>query len=292
MLSRVFRNGYRALIGWLVLFQPLALTSAPANTPHVKLEVISETVSIQPGHQFRVGLDFHLEKGWHIYWINPGDSGEPPRVEWKLPSRFQVGPLQWPAPRRLENPPLVDYGYENEVLLMAAVRPPANLKPGGTAELQANVKWLVCHDMCIPGRQTVTLSLPVANDSPKTDPRWRQLFKHASARLPMRRPAGWSVTAVSSPESFVLLIKTGTRETDATFFPLEPLLIKNAAAQQATPFDDGVRLSLRKSDQLLHRVASLKGVLVLRHDEAYAINAPVISQGNFRKSSGRRRSHK
>ncbi|MEJ2010248.1 MAG: protein-disulfide reductase DsbD family protein [Acidobacteriota bacterium] len=292
MLSRTFRNGYRALIGWLVLFQPVGFAHAPANTPHATVALVSEGASIQPGHQFRVGLHFQLEKDWHIYWVNPGDSGEPPRVEWKLPAQFKVGPLQWPAPRRLENPPLTDYGYEDEVLLMATVRPPANLKPGGTAKLEANVKWLVCHDICIPGRQTVTLSLPVASDAPKYDPRWRQLFTRTSTRLPMRLPAGWSVTAAANPQSFVLSIKTGTREAGATFFPLESLQIKNAAPQQAEPVDGGVRLTLQKSDELLHPIASLKGILVLRHDKAYAINAPVTSQNSMRKSSGGRRPRK
>ena len=292
MLSRIFRNGHRALISWFVLFQPVGLTSAPANTPHATVSLVSEKDSIRPGHEFRVGLHFTIEKDWHIYWINPGDSGEPPRVEWKLPSQFHVGQLQWPAPRRLENPPLADYGYEDEVLLMAAVRAPANLKPGGTVEFQANVRWLVCHEICIPGRQTVTLSLPVTSDPPKPDARWRQLFSRTSAQLPMPLPAGWSVTAAANPESFVLSIQTGTREPSAIFYPLEPLQIKNAAPQQAMPFDGGVRLLLRKSDQLLHRVASLKGVLVLRHDKAYAINAPVTSQNSLRKSSGGRRPRK
>ena len=34
---------------------------------------------------------FDLEKGWHIYWVNPGDSGEPPKIQWQLPERISRG---------------------------------------------------------------------------------------------------------------------------------------------------------------------------------------------------------
>lgn len=291
MLSRVLRNGYRAVIGWLLFLQPLAF-SAPASSPHVKVALVSETVSIQPGHRFWVGLHFQLEKEWHIYWVNPGDSGEPPRVEWKLPAQFQAGPLQWPAPRRLETPPLADYGYENEVLLMSAVRLPANLKPGGTVELAANVSWLVCHDICIPGRQSVTLSLPVSSGRPKRDVRWSELFARTRAQLPTRLPPGWKVAAVSNQQDFILSIRTGRRGPEAIFFPLQPLQIKNSALQQATPFDGGIRLRLERADELLHPIASLRGVLVLRHDKAYVIDAPVTQQNSPGKSQSGRRPRK
>jgi DsbC/DsbD-like thiol-disulfide interchange protein len=282
--TRVFRYNDRALIGWLGFFLPPGFVSAPASIPHAKVALVSEQTSVQPGHTVRLGLHFELEKDWHIYWVNPGDSGEPPRVEWKLPPRFHAGPLEWPAPRRLENGPLVDYGYQNEVLLMTAVRAPVRLKPGGSVELQANVSWLVCHDICIPCRQTVALSLPVSNHAPKVDARRGGLFARTLAQLPKRVPAGWSLNAVSNPESFVLSIKTGNRESDAVFFPLNPLQVKNGASQAAVPFDQGVRLSLQKSDQLLHPIASLKGVLVLRHGKAYAIDAPVVSAVTSGKS--------
>lgn len=272
-------------MGWVFFLQPAGLAVAPAVTPHAKVTLVSEKTSIQPGHDIRVGLRFELEKDWHIYWINPGDSGQPPRVEWKLPPQFHAGPLEWPAPRRLENGPLVDYGYENEVLLMSAIRAPADIEPGGTAKLEANIKWLVCYDICIPERQTVTLALPVVRDGAKSDSGWISLFARARDKLPKRAPAVWNVTVVSNPESFVLTIRTGTREPSATFFPLTPLQIEDAATQQASPFNQGIRLSLRKSEKLLQPLDSLKGVLVLDHGKVYEISAPVVSEGRPGKSS-------
>ena len=72
--------------------------------------------SIQPGGQEPVGLHFTLEKGWHVYWVNAGDSGEPPSIKWTLPAGITAGAMQFPAPRRLPLGPLMDFGYEDEVL--------------------------------------------------------------------------------------------------------------------------------------------------------------------------------
>jgi len=67
-----------------------------AAISHGKLELVSETSSIEPGHDFTVGLHFELERGWHIYWKNPGDSGEPPNVTWQLPAGIGAGEIEWP----------------------------------------------------------------------------------------------------------------------------------------------------------------------------------------------------
>lgn len=284
MLSRILWHTPAAVMGCVILLQPAGLASAPAGNAHAKVTLVSEQTSVHPGSRFRVGLHFELEKGWHIYWKNPGDSGQPPVVKWKLPPRFQPGALEWPAPRRLENGPLVDYGYEDEVLLTAPIAAPADLRPGRKAELEANIKWLVCHDICIPGQQTVTLSLPVARAAPKHDPRWHELFTQARSRLPRGLPKEWNVSAVSNPETFILSIQTGTRESNATFFPLVPLQIRDSAPQGATPLARGVRLTLQKSDKLLHPIASLKGVVVLRGDQAYQVDVPIGSQATPGKS--------
>ena len=81
--------------------------------PHGTVELIAENQSIAPGSRIDLGLHFNLEKGWHIYWQNPGDSGQPPRAEWKLPAGLTVGAMEWPAPQRLGTPTIVDFGYND-----------------------------------------------------------------------------------------------------------------------------------------------------------------------------------
>jgi len=285
--SRMLRPVLLSLLMSLFAFSPGAAWGGQGAATHGSLELISEQQSIEPGREFSIGLRFHLEKGWHIYWVNPGDSGEPPKVNWELPAGFRAGDLQWPAPQRLDHPPLTDFGYEGEVLLLAQVHPPARFAGGGgNATLAADVKWLVCRDICGPAHQRVTLSLPIKTGAPKGDPNWRLLFERTRARLPRPAPPNWKSTVLAEGKDFVLSIdwgasqtgsnQTGASKTPATFFPLEPLQIENAAPQRASAVPGGIRLTLEKSDQLLKPIANLKGVIVLGNGRAYLIDAPVI----------------
>jgi thiol:disulfide interchange protein DsbD len=56
---------------------------------------------------------------------------------------------------------LVNYGYENELLLPQTLVVPSNVLPGTTLVLRAQANWLVCKDVCIPEGGELTLQLPV-----------------------------------------------------------------------------------------------------------------------------------
>ena len=194
-----------------------------------------------------------------------------------------------PAPRRLEPPPLVDYGYEGAVLLMLPIYPPGHLPAGGTAEFQAIVKRLICSNICVPEQQRVVLALPLQDDPSKNDSRWQALFDHTRDQLPRRMPSGWGATVLSKPGRFILSVKAGTHEKGATFFPLKPLQIKNAAPQPVALDNGRIQLALEKSDELIKPLRFLEGVLVMGDGKAVAIKAPVISPGSSEKSMRERR---
>src|SRR6478736_5920580 len=78
-----------------------ALESAPLRTKHAEVTLVSESDAFAPGKPFRLGLRFKLAKGWHIYWQNPGDSGEPPRLDLSLPEGAHAGDIVWPVPLRI-----------------------------------------------------------------------------------------------------------------------------------------------------------------------------------------------
>jgi DsbC/DsbD-like thiol-disulfide interchange protein len=244
---------------------------------HGTLQLISEEQSVEPGHEFCVGLLFTLEKGWHIYWLNPGDSGEPPRINWELPAGFRAGDLQWPAPHRLEHPPLTDFGYEDEVLLLAQVHPAArDAGGGGNTVLAADVEWVVCREVCIPAQRRVALSLAMKKGAPRVDPNWRALFERTRARLPKPAPPNWKSAVREEGKKFVLSIESGASQANVTFFPLAPLQIEDAAPQRVSLMPRGIRLTLEKSDQLLKPIKNLKGVIVLGNNRVYVIDAPVF----------------
>ena len=89
-----------------------------------------------PGEPLTVALRLAIAKGWHTYWRNPGDSGLPTTLAWKLPAGVAAGPIEWPAPRALPVGPLVNYGYEGEVLHLVTLTPTGRLRPGRTQRSQ------------------------------------------------------------------------------------------------------------------------------------------------------------
>jgi thiol:disulfide interchange protein DsbD len=84
--------------------------------PHVTVQLVSARDVIHPGDSLEAGLYFKMDKGWHVYWSNAGDSGEPPKIAWTLPEGLTADAMQFPVPQRLPLGPLMDYGSEGEVV--------------------------------------------------------------------------------------------------------------------------------------------------------------------------------
>jgi thiol:disulfide interchange protein DsbD len=274
------RNPTAGLLSFSVFILFLILLpgsrASAATIPHGTVNLVAENQWIAPGRQAYFGLNFHLENGWHIYWVNPGDSGQPPRVEWHLPTGLSSGEIDWPAPRRLGTSTIVDFGYDDAVMLLVPVRASSTLPTNEAAQLGAELRVLVCREICIPGKAQVSLTLPIKSMPPEVDARNSELFTAARKALPRRAPPDWKFNVSDQKDSFVLTAKLGKQTTRATFFPLEESQVDNSAPQKVVPVAAGFQLTLRKSDQLLKPIKRLKGVLELSADRTYVIDVPVV----------------
>jgi thiol:disulfide interchange protein DsbD len=254
---------------------PAAGLAAAVSAPHVEVALVAETASMQPGRDLHVGLRFVPERGWHVYWRNPGDSGEAPRLTWRLPAGFTASELTWPAPARIAVGPLANFGYEGATLLPATLRVPADAAVGSTVELRADAKWLVCNeDECIPGSAPLSLAMAVdaAVPRPSTE---AALFDAVRARVPATVPDGWRVRATSDADRWILEVEGPTGAGDgAFFFPFERDVIEHAAPQTATPTADGLRLEVPRAAPASAARAALDGVLTVG-GRAYTVSIPL-----------------
>jgi thiol:disulfide interchange protein/DsbC/DsbD-like thiol-disulfide interchange protein len=254
----------RTLAALALAAASLAAYAAPlVKTQHVEAELVSERASLQPGKPALVGLKLRMEPQWHTYWKNPGDSGLPTKVKWQLPEGWKVGDIQWPFPQNLPVGPLMNYGYEDEVVLLAELTPPANAQPGNTV-VKANAEWLVCKDICIPEKGELDIALPVAAADPPPNPRWQAHIDRARAMLPVDA-AGWKYDSAIRGKSLVLRITPppgAAAPTKATFFPEREGLIEPAAPQKLSREGDALVIEMKLTDPPPADVSSLKGVAV------------------------------
>jgi len=209
-----------------VLLSPALVSSAQtasssADAPHVHVQLVVVDDNLFPGSSDNslAGLYFKLEPGWHIYWKNAGDSGEPPRIHWTLPEGITAGPLQFPSPKRLPLGPLMDFGYEGEVYFPIALSVARDVKPGPVT-LHAKVDWLVCREVCIPGKAELEVKRRVAakGDVSAENADYELFLRLAKASLfPEPLPATAKAIFQPSPTGFRLAVDTGQRESTAEF---------------------------------------------------------------------------
>lgn len=244
------------LASGLVLAMTQVATAAAAAVVHdgnVTAELISEQETIRPGEPFTVGLALRPSPEWHTYWQNPGDSGLPTRVTWKLPAGFVAGPLEWPHPVRLGQSPYVTYGYEGNALLLTTIEAPSSLRPGSEVDLVASAKWLACKaDACVPGKAELPLRIRVEDSPPHRDSRWTQVFDEARAALP-RRLEGWSASVSERGTAVLFDIEAPGQERPSTtnidVYPLTTKVIEASAATKARASDAGFVVEAVRDDR-------------------------------------------
>ncbi|MDD3652176.1 protein-disulfide reductase DsbD domain-containing protein, partial [Immundisolibacter sp.] len=245
---------WRWLLAALCLLLP-GLTPAQGAAPHARLSLLADVRGVLPGQPFSVGVNVELDRGWHIYWRNPGDSGQAPRIDWQLPAGFAAGDIEWPYPEQVSPPPVVTYGYQDEVLLPVTLTPPPDL--AGPVRLAARVHYLVCKDLCLPEQAELALELPVLERA-QPDPAGQRAIAAARARLPRQWPQ-LTLQAARFGDHVYLSWPAALGSAAVRFFPDREGQFRHSAGQVQERVDGRLRLTLTATAQPLER---LTGVLV------------------------------
>jgi DsbC/DsbD-like thiol-disulfide interchange protein/cytochrome c biogenesis protein CcdA len=233
---------------------------------HVAVDLLAEKSAAEPGKTLLVAVRERIEPGWHTYWVNPGDSGEPTSIEWSLPSGISAGPISWPIPHTINVGPLTEYGYDDEILLLTEIKVPEQAA-GDSVTLNAKVSYLVCKDICIPEETLVQLTLPVqGGGGPAPSSAFAEQIEKAKSSL----PAPWLGAAAYSanPAKGALRLTVAAEESlfkgvkEARFFPLTWGSISNPAAQSMKIAGGELTLDMKQGDTK-ETPEKLEGLLVL-----------------------------
>lgn len=244
----------------------------PVKAAHLTAELTSLAPQIAPGGTLQIGLVLTLQEQWHVYWVNAGDSGEPPTIRWSLPKGLTAGNMQFPPPGRIPYGPLMDYGYEDQVAFPVLLTASASAPPG-RVHLDAHVSWLVCASVCEPGKAHLGLDLNLV-PGPLPDPLVVGALGEAVHGLPKPLPAGMSASAVASKKAIALTLKTGENEEDAELYPYDPEVIDNPADQAVQSLPEGVRVTAQRASGAAFP-KTFHALLKLSDTESYEVVAPV-----------------
>ena len=258
---------FRFLVSVFVLSLAVALPAhaAEGHSDHIKARLIAESATVAPGGQILVGLDYEAVKGWHTYWINPGDTGLAPKVTWNLPDHVTAGDIQWPTPTLLPAFGLMSYGYDGPTTLLIPLNNQSTLGAGNILPIKAHVDFLVCADVCIPESLEVSLNLKVGSPSPGPD---AGPLARARAAVPQAKgPAG----TVDLRNGVVELgFPTALEGRGAYFFPSQADLVSAPAPQALDLGAQGFALRVKSAGDALPE-GPLSGVLKLADGTAYDV---------------------
>lgn len=244
-LEKAFRQAAFVASAFFALAVPARAASPVVTTKQVEAEVFSEQRVARAGAVTLLGLRLRMEPGWHTYWKNPGDTGLPTRIQWKLPEGWSAGEVEWPYPSRESIGPLVNFGYQDEVVLLTPVGIPRGSAPA-TYAIAASAEWLVCKDVCIPQKGEFALDLRVSEIATEVDPRWAAQLERTRSAYPVDA-VDWRFSFARDGRSLVLQVTApGSVEPPRrlVFFPDASGIIENAAEQTVTRQNNQARIRM------------------------------------------------
>ena len=210
------------------------------DTGKVTASIISSLDRAAPGGTVWVALRTELDEGWHTYWRNPGDSGEPVQLTWLLPQGVDAGPIAWPVPYPIPTGPIVNYGFEGAPLFPVELTIPETMQTGETLSLTLDFYYLVCADICIPEEGQLSLDLDIGE--PVADALWGPQIEMAVLESPRRGNIAGAAEVANDILTLTFADLPEGRVSEAYFFPFVQGVLGHSAAQNFRPGDNGIAL--------------------------------------------------
>lgn len=166
---------------------------------------VSQFVAPSPSNDSRLlAVELNIQSQWHIYFHNPGDSG--------MATEFKFAPAQsfvmesWPMPETLkESGDLWTFAHQGRVFFFFRA---TDSKIWQLSELNIEITYLVCKELCIPGQKSLRFSpatleqnkgeevlaawntAPQEAAAPPTDFKWQLLQQSPDLWLTYQVPMG------------------------------------------------------------------------------------------------------
>jgi thiol:disulfide interchange protein len=206
---------------------------------NIAAELVAETRAPAPGSGVTIAFAFTPQPGWHGYWLNPGDAGQPMRVEWSLPEGVTAAPLRFPVPHTLLISGLMNYVFEGPHAVLSELRLNPGIAPGTRLPVRAGIDYLACTDkICVPERAELTLDLVAGDGAVAAGERTR--FDAWRTALPRPLGAEGTFSVENGRVRVALPIPAETPIAEAYLFPAVGGTLNHAAPQATSRNGDAL----------------------------------------------------
>jgi DsbC/DsbD-like thiol-disulfide interchange protein len=244
----------------------------------VSMRLVLPADGIVSNEPFWIGWEIVRKKGWHTYWMHPGDVGVPPNLDWHLDGNFRVESLILPTPVRVDMSGIRASGHVGSSFFIQKIHPP-DLKGVHSIALRAKASWLACSDVCLPGRADLDLEVPVKKKT-IDDQKWQKKIKLLLESLPKPLPAEWkgSVREIGKFYEVNFICPTTWSNRYIDFFG-ENRMVRSNYSPKFNVSEDGFSLLMEKAPWRPPESARFEGLLAFRDETGsplfYRIDLPV-----------------
>ena len=260
-----------------ILFAQISINAQQQSLAEAKLVV--DSYSLQNNSVISIGVLINLKDDWHIYWKNPGDSGLPTDIKFRLPNGISASDIKFPIPIVFESEEIINYGYSHQVLLISSLNIP-KAYPQKDVFILANLTSLICKDVCIAFDTMLTISLDLSKKY-FAEKEVSDLFQKTKKILPQIKH-NLQITAIDKSDSvYFRLYKTdelGLNIKSFEFYPYQPGAFKNQSIQTTKDEKDYLELVLEPDPFRIKNPTELSGIIILNENrnDVFELNIPII----------------
>jgi thiol:disulfide interchange protein len=259
----------RALLVFLLIL--LAASPAAAQLGGGERHIDVALTGGAEGTKGTLVLVMRPHPGWHGYWVNPGDAGQPTAADWQLPPGAAAGPLRYPVPDRLLIGGLMNYVFARDYALLSDLTLPRPLAPGEALPVRASLRYLACTDrICVPERAEVAAAIGAGVPAAV-----------AAARQALPRPLGTPArfARVGGALRLGIPLPAAVTVAEPYFYPVTDGAIDYAAPQRVTRNGDWLVVETQAGR---NSPAAMEGVIAVAPGQGFTLAAapgPVPAAG-------------
>lgn len=210
------------------------------------------------------GILVTLDKDWHIYWRNSGDSGIPTLFEFELSPNYKITEIKYPLPKIFEFDGYASYGYDEKVLFPFQIILPSH-SDSDLLTLTVKIKSLICKDVCKPFNTELKKVFDIKS-SYSSPQEIVELFRITNEQLPKQNDL-LNLEVEESDDKILFKINSQRLNLGKVkhlhFIPYENGIFRNSLNQEFSRRENSLQLSV-DYDQFKTKIPDLvTGILLM-----------------------------